>query len=194
MKPSRCSRKRLMKLNTYSFQGIFSPCNMDKRIEHLRKLLSEKLPDCVVDVDAPARAGGNWWLEVEAGKKRQTVEYRPGRGFGIFHDDVGYGEGPSEIYRTPERTAKRLAQLMTANKGKASSLSLKDIRELYGQSQVTLAKKAGVKQPAISRFEKRGEVKLSTLAATVKALGGILEVRARFEDADVPIALSTSKG
>ena len=29
-----------------------------------------------------------------------------------------------------------------------------------------------LKQPAISRFEKRGEVKLSTLAATIKALGG----------------------
>jgi len=55
------------------------------------------------------------------------------------------------------------------------------------------AKKAGVKQPAISRFEKRGEVKLSTLAATIKALGGKLEVRARFSDADVPISLLASK-
>ena len=76
----------------------------------------------------------------------------------------------------------------------AIHLGLKDIRELYGHSQVTLAKKAGVKQPAISRFEKRGEVKLSTLAATIKALGGKLEVRAHFEDADVPISLLRSKG
>jgi len=61
---------------------------------------------------------------------------------------------------------------MAVSHGKAMHLGLKDIRELYGQSQLTLAKKAGVKQPAISRFEKRGEVKLSTLAATIKALGG----------------------
>src|SRR6184192_1543169 len=167
---------------------------MDERIKQLRKLLFEKLPGCVVHVDASARAGGNCWLDVGAGNRRHTIEYRAGRGFGLFHDAAGYGEGPSEIYRTPERTAKRLAQLMRDRKGKASSLSLKDIRELYGKSQVTLAKKAGVKQPAISRFENRGEVKFSTLATTIKALGGTLEVRARFEDADVPIALSNPKG
>ena len=181
-------------IDSYSFEGIFSTCNMDKTIELFKKLLSKKLPDCVVNVDAPARADGNWWLAVGAGKKRHTVEYRPGRGFGLFNDAAGYGEGPSEIYRTPERAAKRLVQLMTTRKRKAGSVGLKEIRELYGQSQVTLAKKAGVKQPAISRFEKRGEVKLSTMAATIKALGGTLEVRARFADADVPIALSTSKG
>ena len=56
-----------------------------------------------------------------------------------------------------------------------------------------LAKKAGVKQPAISRFEKRGEVKLRTLADTIKALGGKLEVRAHFADADIPISILTSK-
>jgi transcriptional regulator with XRE-family HTH domain len=56
-------------------------------------------------------------------------------------------------------------------------------------SQVTLAEKAGVKQSAISRFEQRSEVKLGTLAAAVKALGGELEVRAHFPDSDVPISL-----
>ena len=152
------------------------------------------LPQSRVRVDEPKQAGGNYWVDVSIGKRRQALEYRPGKGFGLFHEDATYGEGPAEIYRTAERTAKRLAQLMATSNGKATHLGLKDIRELYGQSQVTLAKKAGVKQPAISRFEKRGEVKPSTLAATVKALGGTLEVRARFEDADVPIALSTSKG
>jgi DNA-binding phage protein len=169
-------------------------CNTAKEIEHLQKLLKERLPHSVVAVDAPDRADGNWWLDVSMGKKRHTLEYRPGKGFGFFHGEAGYGEGPAEIYRTPERAAKRLTQLMTASNGKAVHLGLKDIRKLYGHSQVILAKKAGVKQPAISRFEKRGEVKLSTLAATIKALGGRLEVRAHFSDADFPISLSTSKG
>jgi DNA-binding phage protein len=180
-------------LDKYSTQGIFYACNMDKAIEHLKKLMAGRLPNCVVAVDAPDRADGNWWLDISMGKKRHTLEYRPGKGFGLFHRAAGYGEGPAEIYRTPERAAQRLAQLMAASNGKAIRLGLKDIRELYGHSQITLAKKAGVKQPAISRFEKRGEVKLSTLAATIKALGGKLEVRAHFADADIPISLSTSK-
>jgi DNA-binding phage protein len=175
-------------------QGIFSPCNMETMIENLKRLLAEMLPQSHVKVDEPERAGGNYWVDVSMGKKRHTLEYRPGKGFGLFHEDAGYGEGPAEIYRTPERAAQRVAQLMAANNGKAIHLGLKDIRELYGHSQVTLAKKAGVKQPAISRFEKRGEVKLSTLAATIKALGGKLEVRAHFSDADFPISLSTAKG
>ena len=180
-------------LDNYSIKAIFTLCNMEKAIEHFQRLLDERLPHCVVAVDAPDHAGGNWWLDISMGKKRHTLEYRPGKGFGLFHSDAGYGEGPAEIYRTPERAARRLAQLMATSNGNAINMGLKDLRELYGQSQVTLAKKAGVKQPAISRFEKRGEVKLSTLAATIKALGGKLEVRAHFSDADVPISLSKPK-
>lgn len=175
-------------------QGILYPWNMEATIEHLKQLLARSLPQSQIKVDEPEHAGGNYWVDVSIGKKRHTLEFRPGKGFGLFHEDAGYGEGPAEIYRTPERAAQRLAQLMTAGNSKAIRLGLKDIRELYGHSQVTLAKKAGVKQPAISRFEKRGEVKLSTLAATIKALGGELEVRAHFKDADVPIFLSTPKG
>jgi hypothetical protein len=167
---------------------------METMIKQLKELLAARLPSSQIKVDEPEHAGGNYWVDVSVGTKRHTLEYRPGKGFGLFHKDAGYGEGPAEIYRTPERVAQRLAQLAGAGRGKAARLGLKDIRELYGHSQVTLAKKAGVNQPAISRFEKRGEVKLSTLAATIKALGGKLEVRAHFEDADVPIFLSTSKG
>lgn len=181
-------------LDGYSTRGIFYPCNMETAIEHLKQLLTGMLPQCHVQVDEPERDGGNYWVDVSMGKKRHTLEYRPGRGFGLFHEDAGYGEGPAEIYRTAERAARRVAQLMAGNNGKAAHLGLKDIRELYEHSQVALAKKAGVKQPAISRFEQRGEVKLSTLAATIKALGGKLEVRAHFPDADVPISLPTTKG
>jgi DNA-binding XRE family transcriptional regulator len=175
-------------------QGIFYACNiMEKAIEQFKRILGGSLPACVVKADAPARADGNWWLDVSAGRKRLTLEYRPGKGFGFFHADAGYGEGPAEIYRTPELAATRLEQLLAAGSGKNPALHLKDIRELYGISQERLAKKVGIKQSAISRFEQRDEVKLSTLAAAIKALGGRLEVRARFLDSDVPITLSTAK-
>lgn len=178
-------------LDGYSLHGIFLVCNMEKPIEHLKALVRERLPRCIVEVDAPDYAGGNWWLDISMGRKHFTLEYRPKTGFGLFHKDTGYGEGPAEIYRSPELMAKRLGQLMMATGSRSSKLNLKGIRELYGQSQVMLAKKVGVKQSAISRFEKRDEIKLSTLLSTIKALGGQLEVRARFSDADVPVCLST---
>lgn len=167
---------------------------MDAAIEHLKQLLARALPSSRIDVDEPDRPGGNYWVDVSIGNKRHTLEYRPEQGFGLYHKSAACGEGPAEIYRTPERVAQRIGQLMSKGRGRADRIGLKDLRELYDESQVTLARKAGVKQPAISRFENRGEVKLSTLAATIKALGGTLEVRARFKDADVPIFLKTSKG
>lgn len=173
--------------------GIFTACNMKTPIEHLKQLLNERLPSCAIEVDAPDRPNGNWWIDVSMGKNRHTLEYRPGTGFGLFHKGAGYGEGPSEVYRTPERAAQRLAQLMTKSIGKSIHLNLKGIRELYGFSQVKLAKKVGIKQSAISRFEKRNEYKLSTLEASINALGGKLEVRAHFPDSDVPISLSKTK-
>lgn len=166
---------------------------MDKSVEQLKRLLKECIPGCSIRVDAPDRAGGNWMLDVRFGKKQRTLEYRPGKGFGLFQEDAGYGEGPAEIYRTPERTAQRLAQLMGSKKGKGNHLKFRDIRELYGHSQVELARKVGIKQSAISRFEKRDEVKLSTLAAAIRALGGELEVRAHFSDSDVPISVASVK-
>jgi hypothetical protein len=163
---------------------------MEKPIEQFKRLVKKSLPRCSISVDAPDSACGNWLLDVSMGKRSHTLEYRQGRGFGLFQEHAEYGEGPSEIYRTPQRAAQRLVQLMTATNGNGFHMDLRHIRELYGQSQVQLAKKVGIKQSAVSRFEKRHEVKLSTLAAAIKALGGKLELRARFADSDLPISVS----
>jgi len=162
-------------------------------IEELKRELSRLIPLCVTDVEEPERDGGAFWIDVRLGEKRLTLEYRPGLGFGLFHAEAGFGEGPAEIYRTADLAARRVAQLMAAKEGEEATLGLKEIRELYGHSQVDLAQKAGVNQPAISRLEKRGEVKLGTLAATIKALGGRLEVRAHFSDANVALTLPTGE-
>jgi hypothetical protein len=51
-----------------------------------------------------------------------------------------------------------------------------------------LAETLHVQQPAIAKLEKRTDMYISTLRNHIKAMGGELEVIARFPDGDVRIA------
>jgi transcriptional regulator with XRE-family HTH domain len=72
---------------------------------------------------------------------------------------------------------------------------LGDIREAVGKTQVELAAELGLGQGSVSKIESAADMYLSTLRRYVEALGGELEVLARFpEGTVVPIAsLATPK-
>ena len=57
-------------------------------------------------------------------------------------------------------------------------LHLADIRQSLGLSQTEVAKMLDVKQPSIAKFEKGGDIKLSTLLAYLKALDCGIELLA----------------
>jgi DNA-binding XRE family transcriptional regulator len=62
-------------------------------------------------------------------------------------------------------------------------IALHELREALGLTQAELAGQLGVSQPNVSKIEGSGaDLKLSTLAGYLKALGGHLEVRAVFPD------------
>jgi len=73
--------------------------------------MKKNFPGIEVKIDEPAHPGGSFWVDVISGAKRQTLQLRAGEGFGLFKSDAGYGEGPAEIYHTPECAARRLTQL-----------------------------------------------------------------------------------
>ena len=162
---------------------------MPPRLNQFLKALAERLPASKPRVEEPRNPDGAYWLDIKVGRRTHTLEFRESQGFGLHDPDGTYGERPAEVYRDPLRAVRRIVQLARADR-MIRGMGLKDLRELYGQSQVDLAVRAGVKQPAISRFENRGEVKLSTLKAAIEALGGTLEVRAHFPDADVPLTIT----
>ena len=58
--------------------------------------------------------------------------------------------------------------------------TLKDLRQAAQQTQEELAATWGVRQDTISRMEKRTDMLLSTLRQYVEAMGGKLELIARF--------------
>lgn len=67
-------------------------------------------------------------------------------------------------------------------------MNLQELRQrVAGMTQADLGELMEVTQGAISQLERRHDVLLSKLAEYIRALGGRLELVARFPDADVRI-------
>lgn len=68
-----------------------------------------------------------------------------------------------------------------------AGLSLAKLRHARQLSQEALAERLGARQASVSKLERRTDLHLSTLRAYVEALGGTLEITARFPEGEVPI-------
>lgn len=79
------------------------------------------------------------------------------------------------------RIADKTAALNTA-------LALHELRKIRTVSQQELADRLAVGQPAVAKLERRGDMYVSNLRRYVEALGGTLEIAARFPDGAVTIA------
>ncbi|MEX2182105.1 MAG: helix-turn-helix transcriptional regulator [Gemmatimonadaceae bacterium] len=70
-----------------------------------------------------------------------------------------------------------------------SSFGLRQLRESRATSQVAVASAMGVSQSAVSKIERRDDVSVAALRDYIAALGGAMEIHARFPDGVVPLAL-----
>ena len=82
--------------------------------------------------------------------------------------------------RTRQRAGRRTLELL-------GELLVSELRKMAGKSQRELAKTLGIKQPSLSKLEKQSDMQISTLRRIVQALGGELEVVARFPKGVVKI-------
>jgi transcriptional regulator with XRE-family HTH domain len=82
--------------------------------------------------------------------------------------------------KTRAKAAVRAQELL-------GELLLSELRRLAGKSQRQVADVLGIKQPSLSKLEKQSDMQVSTLRKIVKALGGELEVLAKFPKGTVKI-------
>ena len=66
--------------------------------------------------------------------------------------------------------------------GIVAEISLAETRKLRDRSQAMVARALGIAQPNVSQIENRPDTIISTLASYVEALGGKLEIHAKFPD------------
>jgi len=94
------------------------------------------------------------------------------------------------------------AELSPQAQKKSAALTRKMIREMplhelrhaRGLSQLDLARLLNVQQPAIAKLEHRTDMYLSTLRNHIEAMGGQLEILARFPEGEVRITNFSSIG
>lgn len=154
-------------------------------IEQIERILSETLPGAHLSLDRPKQPTGPWWLDAVLGEHSVTVEWRPKKGFGISSGpSESYGEGPDEVLEDAALAVARIILLLKTGEKTESprDVELRRLREEKDISQEELASVLQMSQPAISKMERRGDMSISTLRKIVAALGGELELVARFPD------------
>jgi len=79
---------------------------------------------------------------------------------------------------TRDRAAVRTKELL-------GGMLMGELRQAAGKSQRELARVLGIKQPSLSKLENQSDIRVSTLERIVAALGGELDIVARFPKGDV---------
>ncbi len=80
-----------------------------------------------------------------------------------------------------EAIKKRTVELI------AEEATLRQLREARERSQEEMARRLQIKQAAVSKLERRTDMYLSTLRSYIEAMGGKLEIVARFPDHSIKI-------
>ena len=80
-----------------------------------------------------------------------------------------------------ERSQQKAAELL-------ARMPLAELRHARQLSQEQLANVLHVKQASVSKLERRTDMYISTLRSFIRAMGGDLEITARFPDGSVSIS------
>lgn len=97
---------------------------------------------------------------------------------------VKFGDMMKELFTPKERAAIRQKASRLAKR----HMALRELREARNQSQVSLARRLGVRQVNISRLENREDLRLSTLTKYIDAMGGRLHLIVEFPEQE-PVTL-----
>ena len=89
------------------------------------------------------------------------------------------------VKRTTSKDTR--ARAATRTKELLGELLMGELRQAAGKSQRELAKVLGIKQPSLSKLENQSDIQVSTLQRIVKALGGELDLVARFPKGEIRI-------
>lgn len=88
---------------------------------------------------------------------------------------------------TKDLSQERRAKIESQKVELREEMALHALRKAIGASQEVVAHSLGVKQPAIAKMERRTDIRIQSLRRMIEAMGGTLEISARFQNGKVRI-------
>jgi DNA-binding transcriptional regulator YiaG len=85
---------------------------------------------------------------------------------------------PASLARAKTKAAKILEEM-----------ELREIREALNISQRGLARSIGIAQPTLAKIERQPDMRVATLRKVVRALGGDIDIMARFPGTAIRVKL-----
>lgn len=101
------------------------------------------------------------------------------------------GRRPASDLTKTWSSARRAAVEAEKRALEAEAATLEELRVALGISQEELADLLEVQQPAISKLERRNDMRVSTLREVIEALGGELKLVAKFRDRTVDLSIAS---
>ena len=166
-----------------------------KDARYLATQVLERVPGVEVRVTSPSGRGTVWWVDAALKGHNVIVEWSAGDGFGVSSTDGNeLDTAASEVFANADDVVRRVVDVLTSRKKVASrrEMHLQRLREHREISQETLAEILHVSQATVSKTERREDVLLSTLKSFVEALGGRLQLVAKFPSETIELSLATS--
>jgi transcriptional regulator with XRE-family HTH domain len=96
------------------------------------------------------------------------------------------GHHPFNALRKRQAPSRRVRNA-AATKRMLADMTLHELRQARERSRQELARALKVGQPAVAKLERRADMYVSNLRRYIGALGGSLEITARFPDGAVKI-------
>ena len=145
-----------------------------RHLTYARDKAAEELPSAAV-LDILDRGDLADWQPIAA-----AIEREPN---GPFADRIAHLIEAHPMYGTTAlwRTwIEHVRQRSEAGRVQDERASLASIRRRVGLTQAQLAARVGMSQSDLSKFERRDDVRVSTLKIYIEGLGGTLRLMARF--------------
>lgn len=170
--------------------------NHKKDARYLAVQLLERVPGIAVKVTAPSGRGSVWWIDASVRGHNVVVEWSPEDGFGLSSTDGNnFNTAASEIIGDADDAVARIVDVLKAGKQipPRREMYLQRLREHRELSQEALADLLQVSQATVSKTERREDMLLSTLRTFVEALGGHLQLIAKFPSETIELSFQDGK-
>jgi hypothetical protein len=80
-------------------------------VRELENQVRRRMVDVKFTIDPPASSTGSWWIDVQRYGRIASIEWKPGKGFGISAPHGGYGEGVDFIVHDAAAAAEFVARV-----------------------------------------------------------------------------------